>query len=561
MPAMATPRRRATRAGKRNRATRDAQGFHVRTTGDREARDTSEPAPPEKVPRWQRWLPPVALLLLSVAFRVPALMNAAGTNSDAAIVGLQAMHILRGEWSWFLWGTGYQGSVDPLLTALAFAVTGPSPLVLMCVPLALHLVLVWLVWDILRRHLHWGSALVATMPVVLTPWAVNSVVLYLPRQACITLLFLGLWLLEGINRSPRPRLRLGLGVSLGVLSLYLDLFALQIMVAFGLFALLCSLDLRMARPALARRLAIIGAAAVTSGLVVLLLRQAPHREEPTLSLTLAKVGENWQLLTTECLPYLLGAKVYARIEHLGPQLWHAPWFVRVVQWSGAVIFGAGLAFALLAIKLRRLPWDVRRLGLLGGVAALSSLGAFVVSMSPYDVWAVRYLAPMIWLAPFALAPAAALLRARWFAAALAPYLVAATIGGWLSYGPYVRGAMPVRFPRGVAQEEQQLAEALRSRQVKFAAADYWLAYRLSFLFHEDPIVVPLAPHQDRYPPYRKAFLTSRHTAFIFHPMEPGASEEQIRAALARIPGRIETLQVADYTVLLFERTLGEPRGS
>ncbi len=570
---MGNPQSHVARAGKRNRAVlrpskpkrgkagEPSQDLQFEAAADHQIPTETELAPQQDAPGWQRWFPPLALCLLAVVFRVPALLNAAGTNSDAAIVGLQAMHILRGEWSWFLWGTGYQGPVDALLIALVFALVGPSPLALMCVPLVLHLALVYLVWDILRRHLPWGSSLIATLPIVFTPWAINNVALYPPRQACITLIFLGLWLLESASRSSRPRLRLALGVSLGIFSLYLDLIALQMMVAFGLFALLCSWDARLPRRALGRRMAVMAAAALVSGLLVLLLRQAPHREEPSLSLTLARIGANWKLLTTKCLPYLLGAKVYSRVEHLAPQLWQAPWPVRVVQWSGAVIFGAGLAFSLFAIKVRRLPWDVRRLGLLGGVAALSSLGAFLASMSPYDVWAVRYLAPVIWLSPFALAPAAALLRGRLFAAALAPYLIAATLGGWLSYGPYVQGALPVRWARGTAQEEQQLAELLRSKDVKIAAADYWLAYRLSFLFREDPIVVPLDPKQDRYPPYRKAYKSSRHTAFIFHPSEPGANQEQVRAALAQVPGRLESLRVADFEVLLFTLAAQEPSDS
>ena len=52
------------------------------------------------------------LVLGSYLFRLPPLLNARSTNSDAAIVGLQAMHILRGERSAFLWGSGYQTSAD-----------------------------------------------------------------------------------------------------------------------------------------------------------------------------------------------------------------------------------------------------------------------------------------------------------------------------------------------------------------------------------------------------------------------------------------------------------------
>ena len=87
-------------------------------------------------------LPLLLLLVGSVVARLPALVNARGVNSDAAVVGLQAMHILHGEWSWFLWGAGYQASFDAALVAAAFAVTGPSVLTLMAVPLIGHLILV-----------------------------------------------------------------------------------------------------------------------------------------------------------------------------------------------------------------------------------------------------------------------------------------------------------------------------------------------------------------------------------------------------------------------------------
>src|SRR5215510_2802496 len=58
------------------------------------------------------WVLFFALAVLSVLFRIPPLLNARGVNSDAAVVGLQALHILQGEWSWFLWGAPYQASFD-----------------------------------------------------------------------------------------------------------------------------------------------------------------------------------------------------------------------------------------------------------------------------------------------------------------------------------------------------------------------------------------------------------------------------------------------------------------
>ena len=111
---------------------------------------------------------------------------------------------------------------------------------------------------------------------------------------------------------------------------------------------------------------------------------------------------------------------------------------------------------------------------------------------PADLLSARYLAPIVWLAPFTLAPAAHVLGIRLFAALIAPLVVAVGIGGWYAFAPYVVDGVPVRDPRGVAQEEVALAGALRAEGVRYAAAQYWLAYRLTFLFDEDPVVVPLA---------------------------------------------------------------------
>ena len=180
------------------------------------------PAPSDTPPvgRWPRWRPSapwLVVLAASILFRLPPLINASGTNSDAAIVGVQAMHLLHGEWSWFLLGSGYQTSVDSLVAALVFSVTGPSPLALMASTLAEHIGLTWLAFSVLRRafaRLPATSreragllAAILVTPLVFTPDPVHTYVHYPPRQASLTLVFLGLWLLDGAVASARPRLR------------------------------------------------------------------------------------------------------------------------------------------------------------------------------------------------------------------------------------------------------------------------------------------------------------------------------------------------------------------
>ena len=73
-----------------------------------------------------------------------------------------------------------------------------------------------------------------------------------------------------------------------------------------------------------------------------------------------------------------------------------------------------------------------------------------------------------------------------------------------------------------------LADALRAEGVRYAAAQYWLAYRLTFLFDEDPVVVPLAEADDRYRPYRDGFEAAPVVAYVFHPSEPRAQWETDR---------------------------------
>ena len=178
-------------------------------------------------------------------------------NSDAAVVGLQAMHILHGEWSWFLWGAGYQASFDAALVAAAFAVTGPSALTLMAVPLIGHLILVGLVYDVLRRVVGRGSAAVACLPLVLAPQSINGVALYAPRQWSITVAVLAVWLAARAGGRSAPLWLMGSGFVAGF-AVYLDLFTLQMMPAIGVFALWCAVGVprrcgRSARSCSARR--------------------------------------------------------------------------------------------------------------------------------------------------------------------------------------------------------------------------------------------------------------------------------------------------------------------
>ena len=140
-----------------------------------------------------------------------------------------------------------------------------------------------------------------------------------------------------------------------------------------------------------------------------------------------------------------------------------------------------------------------------------------------------------------------------FLGVVSPYLLTAAIGGWLSYGPYVDGPRPALDPRGTAKEEAEVARALRERGVKFAAAQYWLSYRLTFLFDEDPVVITLNPWEDRYPTYRQGFDRASTVAYIFHPSETRARIEDYEPRVRAQGGTVDRLDVSGFSLLINQR--------
>ncbi len=523
---------------------------------------TTDNAPPSPTPQRTTVRDLAALAALALAailFRLPALLNARGVHADAAIVGLQAQHILRGERSWFIWGTNYQGVPDAALVALGFAIGGATPLTLMVVPLVGHLLLLSLTFATVRRHLSLSLAIAATLPLVFTPQAINGVILYPPRQWAITCVIAAIWALDGAGASRRPLPRYALGAALGGFALYLDFFAAQFVPALGLFALACCLDGRPARSlALRRAGSCLGGGLV--GLAAVALSRLAVTPSPNSvrggALSLGQLRRNAALLWDQCLPWLLGYGVYIPGAGLYPDRWQPPAAFAIIQIAGAFLLVAGIAWGGLAIFARQAPWPARRLGAFGGLVAATSIAGFLVSRSPQDMWAARYLAPIVWAAPFALVPTARALGARRCLPVLAPYIVAAAVGGWLSFGPYVQGPLPVRDARGVAAEEATLGAALRARGVTHAAAQYWLAYRLTFLWNEAPIVVPLDPATDRYHPYHHAYEEAAIVAYIFDTTDPRAAIAPCAESLRAAGGRPERLTVAPFTALISRRGAG-----
>lgn len=491
-------------------------------------------------------LAPFALVAASYAFRLPPLLNARSTNSDAAVVGLEAMHVLRGEVSPFLWGSGYQTSADSLVAALFFALLGPSPVVLMLSSLSLHVLATALVFGALRRRLTPWLALLLVLPLVVSPSSVHSYALYPPRQLSLTLA------LAAFCAIDRGKARwLGLGGALATLAVSADPYPILLLPLAALYAVLVAFG---SEEAAARRKAILAfASGAGAGLVpfFVLHRLAGAKSGP-MGLTTGMLAHHWRLLVDECLPWALSYKVYFARNVMDYAAWDAPAWFRALGILGAVVLGALVLYGLLAPVRGELRSPVGGLGFVGALTFPLAIAAFLVSVMVMDHFSMRYLAVLTLMTPFALAPAAQLLGAHRFAAVLAPHVLASAIAGWVGYGPFVRGPVPVVETPELRDDYTLFAE-LGSRDVRYAMADYWASYRLTYLSREALVVVPANASEDRYPPYRRALEAAPVFAYIF---DPGRSREDVAVAereLGAANARVEKVMAGRLTVFIVTR--------
>src|SRR5579862_790754 len=90
-----------------------------------------------------RLLPLILLAALTIAARLPFLLHGDRFfDSDEAVEGLMARHVLLGEHPAFLWGQHYKGVPEVYATAAVFRLVGPGVITLKAVTLGLFVVFV-----------------------------------------------------------------------------------------------------------------------------------------------------------------------------------------------------------------------------------------------------------------------------------------------------------------------------------------------------------------------------------------------------------------------------------
>jgi len=481
-------------------------------------------------------------------------------DSDQAVLGIMAQHILHGDRPVFFYGQAYQGALEAYLTAGVFHVWGQSDFTLRVVPVLFSAVLVAQLYALARRLYGQGVAtavgLWAALPApVLIYWGTVAGGGYAEAMVVGTAIMavaIRRWGLGDPRRYDVPLLGFlsGLGLWIHPVTAYY-LAALAVAYAPRLWWTLHALTRREGRRTLSRPL-LLALALFVMGAAPWLGYTLAHRGGSLAVLagrpSLAALPDALWRLYSETLPLLFGGAVPATLSSEFTAytdthtLAYALALLLFVYVAVRLAFSPGGLPAQARALWRGCPLADAPLALLPVVTLLFYLASRFEALS-WTTHNPRYLLPVYTSAPYIfalIAPSrtrsAARRRARqWadFLAALGPRMRARA----LRYAPYARRAVPwlpgLALALGLSlnvygtvryQDPPRitpLAAALLSRGDSAVYCLYWCAWRLAFESGErlipvvtDGVLVDTRPVGNRYPPYLARAARARRWAYV-----------------------------------------------
>jgi len=515
----------------------------------------------------------VSLAVLALVYRFALVRTILNTvDSDQAVLGIMARHILQGERPVFFYGQAYQGALEAYLTAGVFRLWGQSDFTLRVVPVVCSTMLVVQLYALARRLYGQGIAtfagLWAALPApVLIYWGTVAGAGYAEAMVIgtgIMAIAVRRWGLGDPRRHDLPLLGLltGLGVwAHPVIAYYLA--SLAVTYAARLWWQLRASPRRplprQLRPALA--LFVVGAAPWLGYTLA-------HRGGSLAVLSgrpsLAALPDALWRLYSETLPLLLGGAVPSTLSSDFDSYTNTHTLSYALAMLLFVYIAVRLAFSpgglpAQARALRRgYPLADAPLAILPVVTLLFYLASRFEALS-WTTHNPRYLLPVYTSIPYlvaVIAPlrtrSAARRRARHWAnvlQALGPRMRELA----LRHAPRARRALPWApgFVLALAlalnvygaahydapQRVTPLAAALLARGDDTVYCLYWCAWRLAFESGErltpvvtDGVAVDRRPVGNRYPPYLARAARARRWAYV---LPYDADTPALLAALAR----------------------------
>jgi hypothetical protein len=522
----------------------------------------SSPRAPEIRPVLTERIVLALILLVGAGLRLWLLLGPySEIDADEAVVGLMAMQ-MPGEMPAFYWEQQYLGTIEPLATALVFAVTGPSAWALKLVPAAFSMLFISLVYATARPIFGTGPALVSALYLAVPPsffaaWSVKARGGYPEALAFGQLCLLAARKLADDpprDRHLLPTWSLVLGMSAG-LALWTHPLAVVMVGAAAAYLVLSVRPWDAGRRADFPLGAGVGVAAL--GLVFGLLPAiwynvvngfpsfrfaAEGGTEPR-----AAVLNLWGLVRYG-LPVLVGLAQGTPSRELLLQDWPTrpgrSWLALV----GLIAVGLGVVW-----WYRRSIWslfrghgDPRDRGPALFLVLLLLVPPFVAVSRFANLWAEpRYALPI-----YAAIPLVA--GIIWAARTRSRALFGAMLVGLLGLNLFslatsdYRLSLPTSAGASTAANRAELIDRLNERGIDRIYTDYWLAYPIAFESHEAVVPDVWSSGFSRRASYSHLVFVAPDPAFVFAQGTPG--DVAFQARLTELDGTASVQEIGIYRV-------------
>ncbi len=414
-------------------------------------------------------------------------------DGDEAVWGLMARHAIHGHLSAFFWGQSHEGTQEVVAVAALFAAFGTHVLLMRLVPIALTAATAFLVWRIGRRTIGEPAATVAGLLVWVWPayeiWKLD----HWHGSYGTALLYSAALMLIALRLDERPSRR-----ELAVLGLVLGLAFWQtdeiVVVAVPVLVWLT-----VRRPRIWRD-AWVAVPGLVIGSLPWLLSNLRH---DWWTFTIGSGGGSYALrfrgFFSAALPMLIGLRVPFSVQWL--DRFHLAQLAYVLLLAG---------FVVVAWRSWRTPLSL--------VVVVAGLYPVVYALS----WRTSILNEPRYV--LLIVPALALLLAKpastwWRGAALLAAAGALTTVTLVKFVDWQHATAP-HPPDALGVDVRPAIATLERDGLDRVWADYWVAYRITFLTHEHVIAaeadlahLEAAGARRVVPPQPRTYTDSRHPAY------------------------------------------------
>lgn len=462
------------------------------------------------------WLLLIAALSLLVRL---ALLLASDfvIDSDEAIVGLMAKHILEGrEFPIFYYGQDYMGSFEAILSVPFFVVFGKTSFALKLVPLLFSLLQVLLVYELASRFSDRFAARLASFfcalgPSALILWSTKARGGFIELVALGTLaLILSVDLLK--EKEPRAAKFAWLGALLGLA------WWINNQIVFYIIAIVVAFFIHFVRHlgfAQSLKLFAVSCGAFLLGSLPFWVYNLQAPLFRTINFLLSSQGgagasflDNLEGFFFKALPIIFGARRFWTEEDVFPGASLLVYLVYLL---------AFVAFFCASFKSKeRSAHALILLFLLSATFIFSASSFGWLSLAP------RYLLPLYSVIFLILAASIAKLREKSSTLAHAAVFIVLAVNFASNYYPrlVIPGEPFIYRGERVAKDQSELYSWLKANNYRHINANYWIGYRAAFETNEEITFTRLgSPRTLRIPEYE---------------MRGGQGEEQEEPAKSRV---------------------------